>query len=70
MNYCFLKTEGCPLATILFAKEKGTKMVMATVVPMEGASNEFPARGVLAFIRELGLESADIVFKSDHGNPC
>ena len=54
-----------PLLTILVAKEKGTKMVMATVVPMKGASVELPVRRVLAFIRELGLENSDLVFKSD-----
>ena len=40
-------------------------MVMSTVVPMKGGPIEFPARRTLAFIRELGLESSDIVFKSD-----
>ena len=34
--YCFMSTEGRPLATILVAKEKSTKMAMVTVVPMKG----------------------------------
>ena len=35
-DYCFMSTEGNPLATILVAKEEATEMTMATVVPMEG----------------------------------
>ena len=64
-DYCFMSTEGGPLATILVAREKGTKMTMATVVPMKGASIEFPAKRVLSFLKEIGLESADVVLKSD-----
>ena len=68
LDYCFMSTEGKPLATILVAKEKSTKMVMATMVPMKGGSIEFPARRVLTFLREIGLESSDIVLKSDQEN--
>ena len=35
-DYCFMSTEGSPLATILVAKEREHKMIMATVVPMKG----------------------------------
>jgi hypothetical protein len=45
VDYCFMSTKGNPLATILVAKEKATKMSMATVVPLKGGSIEFPARG-------------------------
>ena len=38
LDYCFLSTEGSPLATILVAKEKQTKMSLSTVVPLKGAS--------------------------------
>ena len=65
LDYCFLSTEGNPLATVLVAKEKQTKMTLATVVPMRGASIEFAVRRVLSFLKELGLEGADIVLKSD-----
>ena len=51
-----MSTEGNPLATILVAKEKTSKMSMATVVPMKGGSIEFPARRVLAFLKGIGLE--------------
>jgi len=64
-DYCFMSTEGNPLATILVAKEKATKMSMATVVPLKGGSIEFPARRVLAFLKEIGLEGADSVLKPD-----
>ena len=64
-DYCFMSTEGNPLATILVAKEKAIKMSMATVVPLKGGSNESPARRALAFLQEIGLEGADIVLKSD-----
>ena len=64
-DYCFMSTEGNPLATILVAKEKASKMSMATVVPLKGGSIEFPARRVLAFLKEIGLEGADVVLKSD-----
>ena len=39
-------------------------MVMATVVPMKGASVEFPVRRCLGFLKEIGLENADVVLKS------
>ena len=35
---------------------------------MKGGSIEFPARRVLAFLKEIGLENADIVMKSDQEN--
>ena len=51
-DYCFMSTKGEPLATVLVAKERTTKMSMATVVPMKGGSLEYPARRVLAFLKE------------------
>ena len=45
-DYCFMSTEGCPLATILVAKDRGANMCMATVVPTKGGGIEFPARRV------------------------
>ena len=65
LDYCFMSTEGKPLATILVAKEKLTKMMLATVVPLKGGSVEFPTKRILAFLKEIGLESADVVLKSD-----
>ena len=38
---------------------------MASVVPLKGASHEFPARRLVACFKELGLEAHDLVLKSD-----
>lgn len=65
LDYCFMSTHGSPLATILVAREKSTKMTLATVVPMRGASVEYPVRRTLTFLKEIRLEGADIVLKSD-----
>ena len=67
-DYCFMSTVDQPVVTILMAKERESKMCMATMVPMKGASIEFPARRVLAFLKEIGLENSDVVFKSDQEN--
>ena len=61
-DYCFMSTHGSPLCTILVAKEKSSKMTLATVVPMKGASLEYPVRRTLTFLKEIGLEGADVVF--------
>ena len=37
-DYCPMSTHGSPLAAMLVAREKSTKMTLATVVPMKGAS--------------------------------
>ena len=63
-----MSTGGKPLAATLVAKEKSTKMVMATMVPMKGGSIELPTRRALTFLIENGLESFDIVLKSDQEN--
>ena len=67
-DYCFLGTEGCPLATVLVAKEKITRMTLSTVALMKGASVEFPVRSIMQFLKELGLEGVDIILKSDQEN--
>ena len=60
-----MSTHGSPLATILVAREKSTKMTLATVVPMKGTSVEYPVRRTLTFLKEMGLEGAEVVIKSD-----
>ena len=54
-----------PLPPILVARERPTKITLATVVPVKGASVEFPVRRTMTFLKEIGLEGADVVFKSD-----
>ena len=64
-DYCFMSTRGSPLATVLVARGKSTRMTLPTVVPMKGASVKYPVRRTLSFLKEIGLEGADVVFKSD-----
>ena len=66
VDYCFLSSAESPETyTVLVAREKMTRMTMATMVPMKGASQELPIRRVLSFIKELGAEGASVVLKSD-----
>lgn len=65
VDYFFMKTEGDPMDTIVVAKEKQSKMTLATVVPMKGASMEFPVRRIISFLNEIVLEQSVVVFKSD-----
>ena len=59
--------SGIDVATkcIVIAKDYSSKSVMASVVPVKGASNEFPAKRINALIREIGLEGQDLVLRSD-----
>ena len=63
-----MSTVDQPVVIILMAKERESKMCMATMVPMKGAPIEFPTRRALAFLKEIGLENLDVVFKSDKEN--
>ena len=65
VDYCFMWTKGSAMATILVAKEKATKSTLSTVVPMTGASVEFPVRRIISFLKELGLEQSAVVLKPD-----
>ena len=49
----------------IVANHWDSKSVLASVVPVKGASNDFAARRICAFLRELGLEHADLVLRSD-----
>ena len=50
---------------IFVARNRDTRMVMSSVVPLKGVSHEFPARRVRAFISELGFEHTKWILKSD-----
>jgi hypothetical protein len=66
VDYCFMGTAAVDKTrAILVAKQPGTKYLMASVMPLKGASHEFPAKRLCAFLRELGLEHNDVVLKSD-----
>ena len=50
---------------IVVAKDHSSKGVMASVVPVKGALNEFSAKRINAFVHETGLEGQDLVLRSD-----
>ena len=53
VDYCFMGSKGdTATKCIVVAKDYDSKNVMASVVPVKGSSNEFPARRINAFIRE------------------
>ena len=66
VDSCFMGSK-IDVATkcIVVAKDYSSKSVMASVVPVKGASNEFPAKRISAFICEIGLEGQDLVLRSD-----
>ncbi len=51
--------------TVVVAKDRDTKMVMSSVVPVKGTRHKYPARRIRAFIDELGYERLDVVIKTD-----
>ena len=66
LDFMFMGEEGEERKwTILVAKERSTKMTMASVVPSK-SSGVFAARRVVAFMREIGCEFGDITMKSDN----
>jgi hypothetical protein len=66
LDYCFLGgAEDDKTNTVLIAKDRDSKMVMASVVPVKGSSHQFPARRVRAFLNELGYEGVDVTIKTD-----
>ena len=64
--FCFLGREGEPhkTITILVAKDRATKMLMATSLPSK-TTGTFTAKRVMAFIKECGSEFGDMVHKAD-----
>ena len=50
--------------TLVAARERGTRMTLATAMPAKGA-DAFVARRVVAFFREIGCEQGDMVVHSD-----
>ena len=66
VDYCFMGSTGdATTRCIVVAKDYEHKCVMASVVPVKGSSHEFPAKRIVAFIRELGVEGQDLVLRSD-----
>ena len=68
LDYCFLgtATDARP-KTVLVAKDRESRMVMASLVPSKGACNEFAAKRVRAFLSEFGYQNMDMTIKTDQG---
>jgi hypothetical protein len=66
VDYCFMgSAEDDKTKCIIVAKEPESKYLVSSVVPLKGASHEFPAKRLCAFLKELGLEHQDVTLKSD-----
>ena len=66
LDYCFMGgREDDQTKCVVIAKDRTTKMIMSSVVPTKGGKDEFPARRIVAFIKELGLEHVDLTLKGD-----
>ena len=66
VDYCFMgSAKDNKTRCIIVGKEPESKYIVSSVVPMKGASHEFPARRLCAFLRGLGLEHQDVTLKSD-----
>ena len=65
MDFCFLGDEGQEKKlTVLVARERSTRMTVSTVLPSKG-SDEFAAKRMQAFLREIGADKGVLTLKSD-----
>ena len=66
LDYAFVGDEGQAGKTItmLVARERRTRMTMATAVPSK-STGTFVVERVLAFMKELGIEGQDVIVKTD-----
>ena len=66
LDYMFMgdEKEGKSSA-FLVARERGTRAVLSAVVPRK-TTGEWICRRLIAWLREIGLESVDIIVKSDN----
>ena len=66
VDFCFIGDEGAGGETvpILLARERITRMGLATVVPRK-TTGKFAAERVLAYMREVGIASTEITINSD-----
>ena len=68
MDYGFLggkESEEAKLIPMIVAKDADTKTYLGAVVPKKGSTGEYATKRVLAFLKELGVESMPVVFKTD-----
>ena len=66
LDFCFVGREGEPgyIVPILVVRAGLTQMIVASAVPSK-STGTYIARRVVDLLREIGLEHADIVVKSD-----
>ena len=64
-DYCFPGDELGYKWTVLVGKERGTKAVMATTVPMKGGTGKFAIDKCLEFLEENGDAEGKVLIKSD-----
>ena len=65
LDYCFPKTDRGEGMTILVMRIKSARMTCATAVAKKGSTGAFAEKRAVAFLREVGLEAADVIVKTD-----
>ena len=66
MDFMFMgEEEGGATLTLLVAKERSSRALMATVVPKK-SNGTWMAKRLLAWMRELGCEQSDVIVKCDN----
>ena len=65
MDYCFMGKFDEKAQPILLVKERDTRMMCSMLVGEKGTADEHVIKRIIAFIEELGCESAKIVLKLD-----
>ena len=65
MDFCFMGDEsGGETMVILVARERSSRMMLASAVPSKSTGN-FIARRIVAFMREIGCEQGDVTVRTD-----
>ena len=65
MDYCFMGKADEKTQPVLVMKDRDTGMMCSMLVKEKGAADEYVIKRIIAFIKELGYESAKLVLKSD-----
>ena len=66
MDYMYMGEEtGGKTLSILVAKDRSSRALMATVVPRK-STGEFVSKRIVAFMRELGCEMSAVTVKTDN----
>ena len=64
-DYVFPRSDDQAGLALLVMRERGTNMLYATAVARKGATGEYAERRILRFLKEIGLEGADLILKTD-----